>query len=75
MTGSRTTTGGRWVPSHRVTASMTGTDPSIPILTASISTSSATASSCAERNSTGGTWMSRTPTVFCTTTAVTALIP
>ncbi len=75
ITGSSTTTGGRTARSQSATSSTTAADPSMPIFTASIATSSDTASSCARRNATGGTWISRTPVVFCATSAVTTAMP
>ena len=55
------------------TTSMISVVPSMPILMASISTSSATERSCARRNSTGGAKISCTPVVFCATSEVTTL--
>jgi hypothetical protein len=48
---------------------------SMPIFTASITTSSLTASSCSARNAAGGTCTLRTPRVFWATSAVTADMP
>ena len=46
----------------------------MPVLTASIATSSLTAANCCVRNSVGGVWIARTPWVFWATRAVTAAI-
>src|SRR5699024_6659250 len=75
MTGSRITLGGRRRRSHSPTACTRAASPSMPILTASISTSSATASSWAITVSSGTGWTSDTPTVFWTVTAVTTPMP
>src|SRR5665647_3059087 len=56
MTGSSTTSGGRVASSQERTSLMTATSASMPTLTASMATSSLTASSCCRRNSTGGVW-------------------
>ena len=61
--------------SQSVTSAMTGASKSMPILIASMATSSETASNCERRNSTGGTWTSRTPRVFWLTSAVTTPMP
>ena len=74
ITGSMTRTGGWTSSSHSDTVSMIWVVASIPVLTASTSTSSPTAASWAERMSIGGTWMARTPVVFWATTQVTTLI-
>ena len=75
ITGSSTTTGGRTSSSQARTAAMIPASNSMPIFTASISTSSLTASSWAVRNSGGGTCMLRTPRVFWATSAVVAAMP
>ena len=61
--------------SQSVTSAMIGASKSMPILIASMATSSETASNCERRNSTGGTWTSRTPRVFWLTSAVTTPMP
>ncbi len=71
----RTTIGGRVAVSHWSTVAMTSVEPSMPIFTASMSTSSPTARSCSSRKAVGGTWTLRTPRVFWATRAVTAAIP
>jgi hypothetical protein len=75
ITGSTTSTPGGCASTHPVTVSITSTVPSMPVLTASSATSSATAASCAPRTAAGGTWIARTPCVFWATTAVTTAIP
>ncbi|MEG8036818.1 hypothetical protein QP157_16340 [Sphingomonas sp. LR61] len=75
ITGSTTTTGGRCSCNQSVTTRTTGAVPSIPIFTASIVTSSDTASSCSRRNAMSGTCTDRTPCVFCATRAVTTPMP
>ncbi|SLM94605.1 hypothetical protein FM106_08100 [Brachybacterium faecium] len=75
ITGSTTSTRGGCAATQAATVSITSTVPSMPVLTASSSTSSLTAVSCAATTSAGGTWMSRTPRVFWATTAVTTAMP
>ena len=75
MTGSTTSVVGRCSANQLWTVSMIATSASIPVLTASRWTSSATAASWSRRNSTGGTWMLRTPVVFWATSEVTTVIP
>lgn len=61
MTGSTTSTRGGCPSTQAVTVSITSAVPSMPVLTASSSTSLPTAASWAARTAVGGTWMSRTP--------------
>ncbi len=75
ITGSTTRICGGCSSSHSETVAMSAAVPSMPVLTASITTSSLTARSCWSRNGAGGTWMSRTPRVFWATSAVTTLMP
>lgn len=74
ITGSTTTTSGRCSSRKVATASTISAVPSIPVLTASILTSSLTAASCWTRKSVGGVWMARTPSVFWATKEVTTAI-
>jgi hypothetical protein len=61
--------------STSATVSMTGTVPSMPILTAWIGKSSNSASSWARRKRRGGRWIAVTPRVFWAVRAAIALRP
>jgi hypothetical protein len=74
MTGSTTSTAGGFSSSQAPTAAMISVVPSMPVLTASSSTSSDTERSCRLRKSEGGVWMAWTPVVFWATRQVTAVI-
>lgn len=74
ITGSNTTAASRaCVVRNSRTTSMISVVPSMPILIASIATSSVTERSCVRRKSIGGVKISCTPVVFWATSEVTTL--
>ena len=72
ITGSYTTCSGRNLRKQSAIALTVSSSLTIPILTASGCKSSITASICPQTISAGTTCTARTPTVFCTVTAVMA---